>query len=131
MKTKRLILLAGAFMVLTGCAMQKYYWGDYEKSLYKYYKNPGDLDDLAENLADTIEHGEEKNKVPPGIYAEYGYVLLIQGKAKEAILYFDKEKEHWPESTHLMNIMLRTANSKQQNKPEVKTNDSGVGVNRE
>lgn len=131
MKTKRLILLAGVFMVFTGCATQRYYWGDYEKSLYKYYKNPGDLDSLTEKLADTIERGERKNKVPPGIYAEYGYVLLVQRKAKEAIIYFDKEKENWPESTHLMNIMNRTANSGQKNKPEVRTNDNGVGVNQE
>lgn len=131
MKTKRLILLAGIFMILTGCATQQYYWGDYEKSLYKYYKNPGNIDDLTENLADTIERGERKNKVPPGIYAEYGYVLLAQGKAKEAIIYFNKEKEKWPESTHLMNIMIRTANSGQKNKPETGTNDNSVGVTQE
>jgi hypothetical protein len=56
----------------------------------------------------VIAIGEPDRKVPPGSYAEYGYVLLLQGKRDEAMAYFEREKRAWPESTRLMDILLNT-----------------------
>ena len=108
--------------VLTGCAAPtKYSWGNYERSLYQYYKNPVKADELANVLQETIQSAEQTQKVvPPGIYAEYGYLLVQQGKAKEAVPYFEKEKAKWPESTYLMDSMIQMASNNRKNQPDVK-----------
>jgi hypothetical protein len=100
-----------ASAAIAGCAApSKYSWGDYEKSLYSYYKDPTKAPELAVALEKNILAAEQTQKpVAPGLYAEYGYVLMQQGKSKEAVAYFEKEKSKWPESVHLMNTMIQTA----------------------
>lgn len=107
MRTRRLLLLMVILFGLSGCAAtNKYHWGNYEKSLYGYYKNPSEMETLTESLADVIAEGEVDGKVPPGIYAEYAYILYISGKKQESIRYFEKEKKSWPESSVLMEKMI-------------------------
>ena len=77
--------------------------------MYRYYKSPDHLQELMANLAETLEAAEAKQTVPPGLYAEYGYLLLETGNAQQAIVYFEKEKEAWPESTVIMDTMLAAA----------------------
>nr|WP_284507000.1 DUF4810 domain-containing protein [Caballeronia sp. GAFFF1] len=93
------------------CAPQtKYAWGNYESSLYQHYKTPGDMTAFAQHLADTINAAESSGKkVPPGVYAEYGQVLLESGESKQAAVFFEKEKAAWPESTVFMTTMIRVA----------------------
>ena len=104
-------LLLLTLAALTGCvAPTKYNWGSYESSLYSYYKDPAKIAELSSSLADTINTAEKSNKpVPPGVYAEYGYILHQQGKSSEAISFFEKEKSKWPESTALMDSMIQMA----------------------
>ncbi|MCD6288307.1 MAG: DUF4810 domain-containing protein, partial [Candidatus Hydrogenedentes bacterium] len=73
------------------------------------YKNPVDQEQFARTLETIIERGEQKGRVPPGIYAEYGYLLMVQGRAGEAITFFEREKAQWPESAHLMDVMIGNA----------------------
>lgn len=96
---------------LTGCvAPTKYDWGSYESSLYSYYKDPAKIADLSKSLADTINTAEKTNKpVPPGVYAEYGFILHQQGKSSEAVPFFEKEKSKWPESSAFMDSMIQMA----------------------
>ncbi len=105
---KKLSVLLIAILI-SACAQTKYHWGGYENALYRYYKSPAEFEKLAEELTDVIAQGEREGKVPPGVYAEFGYVLLIQGKSNQAIIYFEKEKKLWPESARLMDTMLKTA----------------------
>ncbi len=104
-------LLLLTLIGLTGCvAPTKYDWGSYESSLYSYYKDPAKIADLSKSLADTISTAEKTNKpVPPGVYAEYGFILHQQGKSSEAVPFFEKEKSKWPESTALMDSMIKMA----------------------
>lgn len=120
MKKTAVIVLLCSIVALTGCAsQQKYYWGNYESSLYQHYRNPGDVEDYSENLAGIIENGEQKGKkIPPGIYAEYGYILLVQGKNKEALAFFEREKQEWPESTYLMDSMIKNASAEKEKMQE-------------
>jgi hypothetical protein len=104
--------------LLAGCAgtPTKYGWGNYENSLYQYYKDPSKAAELASVLQETIQGAEQSQKpVPPGIYAEYGYMLMQQGKSKDALPFFEKEKAKWPESTYLMDslIQMSSTNAKQ------------------
>jgi len=110
------IAIAAVAVLLTACAtapQSKYDWGSYEQSLYQYYKTPAEMNALVASLDMTIIHAERsKHVVPPGLYAEYGYLLLQQGKAQDAIVYFNAEKAKWPESATLMNRMIKMAEVK-------------------
>ena len=107
------IAIAAAALVLTACAtapQSKYDWGTYEQSLYQYYKTPAEMSALIASMDTTIVNAEKASRVvPPGLYAEYGYLLLQQGKTQDAIAFFGKEKAKWPESATLMNRMIRMA----------------------
>jgi hypothetical protein len=119
----RTLLIAAMTIVLAaGCAAPaKYNWGGYENSLYQYYKDPTKASEFSTALVETIQGAEKtQGTVPPGIYAEYGYLLVQQGKAKEAVPYFEKEKAKWPESTYLMDSMIKTASSNPKNQPGIK-----------
>ena len=114
--TKKTLIAAlslSASLFLTGCQTSQslYHWGGYEQSLYEYYKAPAEQEALAERLLALIEN--ESARIPPGIYAEYGTLLLRQGKTDEAIVYFKKEKEQWPESQILMDSMINALSDKQ------------------
>lgn len=126
MKKGFLAVVIGFILLAPGCSTGKYYWGGYERTLYHYHKNPEDIDKFAESLAYMIEKGESQERVPPGIYAEYGYILFIQNKKGEAISCFEKEKERWPESTHLMNIMIETANIGKEREQSSDVSETGV-----
>jgi hypothetical protein len=118
----RLAALAFVPFFLFGCATSKYHWGNYEDSLYKHYKNPADQEKYAAALASVIEDGEQSGTVPPGIYAEYGYVFYSIGRNADSISYFEKEKKAWPESTLLMDKMIASAKKATADKASV-----GVG----
>jgi hypothetical protein len=104
-----LILLAAA-----GCVAQhqRYDWGSYDPSLYGYYKNPANGGELSASLAAVIDAaGTNKAVVPPGIYAEYGYLQLQQGRNQAAVDLFKQEESHWPESKVFMDRMIKVAST--------------------
>jgi hypothetical protein len=107
MNLKMIIILCIGALGLSGCAAAtRYHWGNYENALYSYYKKPSEIDDLSEKLSRIITDGEKQGKVPPGIYAEYGYILHVSGKHEDAVIYYKKEKEAWPESRIFMDKMI-------------------------
>ena len=81
MTTRYLIWLILSTLAFAGCTTSQYSWGNYEHALYKYYKTPSEVETYAEKLAEVIAGGESAGRVPPGMYAEYGYILWVQGKA--------------------------------------------------
>ena len=106
--------------LLISCApKQKYAWGSYENALYSYYKDPESLESLKAELEATIAEGEKSamesssadgttsNRIAPGLYAEYGYLLMLGNEGDRARSYFEKEKQSWPESTVLMDKMIK------------------------
>jgi hypothetical protein len=101
-------------MLLIGCAAPaKYTWGNYDGSLYSYYKGATKSAAHMAELQSIIDSAEKtQGRVAPGIHAEYGYLLLQQGKSAEAAVQFENEKAKWPESTQLMNTMIRVATAK-------------------
>ncbi len=105
--------------LLISCAPQQYVWGSYETELYDYYEDPEQLESLMKALETAIADGEESakntgsaggaktNRVAPGLYAEYGYLLMLKNQNARAKSYFKKEKQSWPESTVLMDKMIK------------------------
>jgi hypothetical protein len=110
----RLLPIAGALLgvMLSGCVTNNYTydWGDYDPSLYAYYKNPAKVGQFSDSLAAIVKAGDAGNvKVPPGIYAEYGYLKLQHGKNSDAIGLFQQGEKHWPESKVFMERMIKVA----------------------
>jgi hypothetical protein len=78
--------------------------------LYTYYKDPAKVGELAQALEAIIKSAEANPaKVPPGIYAEYGYIQLQRGKSQEAVALFKQEQARWPESRVFMDHMIQVA----------------------
>jgi hypothetical protein len=113
--TVRLLLVAPILVwSLAGCVTnhQRYDWGSYDPSLYAYYKDPTKEAALAESLAAVISTADSNHAlVPPGIYAEYGYLQLQEGKNLAAAELFKQEEAHWPESKIFMDRMIKVASA--------------------
>ncbi len=103
-------------LVSTGCAPKKmYYFGNYSNTLYSCEKNQNDksLLEHKQELETIITESESRNlPVPPGIYAELGYINLKSNNSKEAIRLFQGESQLYPESKHLMDRLIQSATSK-------------------
>jgi hypothetical protein len=101
-------------LVTAGCAVPgKYEWGNYDKSLYSYYKDSSTSAAHVAEIKKIIEADElAKRRTAPGLYGEFGYFLMSDRKFAEAKSYFEKEKATWPESTHLMNLMIKMCDDK-------------------
>ncbi len=114
MSTSRLVGIAVPLLLLCGCATthQRYDWGNYESSLYVYYKNPASAARFVQSLQDLLATANKTGRpVPPGIYAEYGYLLMQEGKSQDAITAFRQEEDNWPQSKFFMDQMMKAAAS--------------------
>ncbi len=110
--TTKLITLLSLLAVLSGCAQTRYAWEGYDDKLYSYYKTPAESEQFLEAIHEVIQEGDAAGKVPPGLYAEYGYLLFERGQFPEAINWFRKERDKWSESSFFMDKMIALANNR-------------------
>jgi len=113
MKTILTLLLVG---LTSGCATNNSHWGSYSNELYTYYKDSSDKErvELTDELTRIFKRAEAKGlNPPPGLYAEYGTLMLSQGQTEQAITYYSKEMASWPESTVLMSALISTLTKQQ------------------
>lgn len=104
-KSVLLAVLAGA--LVSGCATQRYQWGNYDEALYQSYKDPSKVESLRIRLEEHIAAMESgKQKVAPGLYAELGTLYLQSGQAPRAAQLYAKERDAWPESRNLMTALI-------------------------
>jgi hypothetical protein len=99
------LLLASAALSGCGPKSKMYAWGNYSKTLYHCKKNPTDENILAhrnELLRIMAESEEHNMRVPPGVCAEYAYILMKEGNIEEANKYLDREELEYPESKQLV-----------------------------
>jgi hypothetical protein len=100
---------------LCGCASSPLYeWGKYDQWLYENYKNPKNDEELYVDLTALITKYESRKNpstkpMAPGLYAEYGFLLMRRGENAQAIKYYNKEKALWPESALFMDSMIQAA----------------------
>jgi hypothetical protein len=117
---KKTILKKGGFiavcvlMAFTGiaCASNKplYDWYDYQEDSYKYLKNADDksLKQLTETYEKMIKkQNASRAAVPPGVYADYGYLLIKAGKVKDGKAMLQKEVELYPESKVFVSQIIK------------------------
>lgn len=108
----KLCVLGLTLATVTGCSNTRYAWNDYDQKLYNYYKTPAESEQFVEALQEAVADAEAVGKVPPGLYAEYGYMLYEKGNFPSSIVYFKKEYEKWPESRVLMLKMISNVEKK-------------------
>ncbi|SHF13205.1 hypothetical protein SAMN05444405_105174 [Bacteroides luti] len=101
----KLICVACFALFLSSCTTQQsalYSWKNYEKTSYNYYKKqtPESTEALLNTYAILIAKQDQGTRkvVPPGTYAEYGFLLAQTGKKEEGISMMKKEIEVYPES---------------------------------
>ena len=130
----------GLLVLLGACAPQgMYVWNSYEEDLYGYYQDTERLTELMTALEQTIRDSEKAVaegqtnaagakivRIAPGLYAEYGYLLLLSNRPAQAKIYFEKEKATWPESTTLMDRMIKVAASTPVRKQETGTEKAAM-----
>ncbi len=126
---KRLCVLSLSVAVMSGCVKTRYAWLDYDQKLYQHYKEPANYDQFIEQLRVIVVDGEASGKVPPGLYAEYGFALYEKGRFEEAAKYFKVESDKWPESRVLMAKMINNAETRgKSSKKEVQPSVAEGGV---
>ena len=112
-KTALLTCLIVAGVLLGGCVSKPkplYYYGDYQKTLYKLKKDPSPARLAAhqESLEDIIKESKDQNlRVPPGVYCEYGYLLWQKGQRADAEAQFNLEVQTYPESQTFVSLVVK------------------------
>nr|WP_318715624.1 DUF4810 domain-containing protein [uncultured Treponema sp.] len=105
------VFSASLVVLLASCGTTRMYsWYNYQEDYYNYVKK-SDKESM-ENLIKTYDmiitkQTESRGIVPPGIYADYGYLLLQSGKTKEGKAMLEKEVELYPESAVFVNSLLK------------------------
>jgi hypothetical protein len=108
-------LLASALFVLllTSCVSAPkplYTWGNYQERSYAYIKDATDesLEELQKTYQTLINKQQgSRQTVPPGICADYGYLLYKQGKTQEGLALLEKEIALYPESTVFISRIIK------------------------
>lgn len=100
------VLVAG--LGLAGCATPRTYdWGKYDELLYQSYKDVTRTEAMRVGLEQHLAALESRGqKVAPGLYAELGTLYLQAGDTTRAIELYAKERDAWPESKGLMEVMI-------------------------
>ena len=112
MKLKNLVLILGLSLMVMSCATQKtlYNWGGYQEASYQYMKTntEQDLEKLLvryQYLIDNQKGG--RMVVPPGIYADYGFLLVKKGRVEEGLKLMKMEVVLYPESAVFVERIIK------------------------
>lgn len=109
---KKIIILSLSVFIFTACTMQRplYTWANYENASYSYLKNSDDKasQDLILSYKTIIEKQRgSRGVVPPGIYADYGFILLQANKTAEGKAMLLQEIALYPESQIFIQRILK------------------------
>ena len=107
----RFILMLVVVALASSCASSKlYYWGQYDQATYNHNKKQTEesLDDLLNVYEDIISKKDKGTRgvVPPGVYADYGFLLIQNGRIDEGKLLLEKELSLYPESKKTVEYIL-------------------------
>lgn len=109
---KKLMIAAVAALVFCSCTTTNtlYSWYDYEDATYQY--NKSHTDELKAKVLEQYKKLTEGQKgtrgvVPPGLYAEYGYMLYKNGKKDEGLSFLKQEIKLYPESEKYISRIIK------------------------
>lgn len=109
---KKTILIISSILLLASCSSRKelYSWEKYEITSYNYLKNTDEasMAALVENYEKIIAKQDgTRGIVPPGIYADYGYLLLQKGETAKGTEMLKQEIALYPESKIFIDRILK------------------------
>ena len=117
MKAK-LTIIALTALLAAGCAntvKPMYDYADYSESFYAMKRDTG-AESEAEwksSLEEIITSAETKQlRVPPGVFANLGYLHLKANDEPKAISYFEMEMKTYPEATVFMTGLINKVKAK-------------------
>ncbi|MDD4514657.1 DUF4810 domain-containing protein [Massilibacteroides sp.] len=104
------VLLIGLCCVSCSTKQTLYSWSDYERRSYDYVKEDTEknLDELLASYEVMINKQTGLRKVPPpGISADYGFLLIKKGKKEEGIQMLKQEIALYPESSTFISRIIK------------------------
>ena len=109
---KKLLFLAAGLLCLAGCAPKPLYtWGKYQDASHKYVKNntEKDADALIKTYQYIIDHPKngKRQVAPPGICADYGFLLVQKGRVEEGLKLMRMEIALYPESAVFVEAIIK------------------------
>ncbi len=110
---KKMFFMALAAIALASCSTTTkslYSWYDYEDATYQYNKRQ--TEELQVKLLEQYKKLTENQRgtrgvVPPGMYAEYGYLLYKTGKKDEGLKFLKQETTAYPESEKYISRIIK------------------------
>ena len=110
---KKMFVAAVAVLTLASCGTVQpdlYSWYDSEDATYQYTKRASE-EKLAEAMAQykkviANQNGLRKT-VPPGVNAEYGYLLVKAGQKQEGLTLLKQEVALYPESEKFISRIIK------------------------
>ena len=108
---KKVLFIGVCIFAFASCSTVKplYSWYNYEDITYQYSKKS--TEELQVKVLEQYQKMIDKQKgargiVPPGLYAEYGYLLYRTGKKEEGLSFLKEEIKAYPESeTYISRII--------------------------
>lgn len=110
--TKRILFIGACLLALSSCGTTDslYSWYDYEDATYQYSKKS--TEELQAKVLEQYQKIIEQQRgsrgvVPPGLYAEYGYMLYRTGKKEEGLSFLRTEIKTYPESEKYISRIIK------------------------
>ena len=108
---KYLMFIASTFLLVSCSLMQKplYNYAQYEDAVYRYITVQDEKSEerLLKNYEKILGKPGIRKTPPPGICADYGYLLLKKGETKKGKTLLKREKKLYPESAVFINAILK------------------------
>ena len=110
---KHLFIISMLALLMGSCATAPktlYAWHDYADKTYEYSKRP--TDELKTQVLEEYQLMVDKQNgtrgvVPPGMLAEYGYMLYKLGNTEEGLKYMRREIDLYPESEKYISRIIK------------------------
>lgn len=109
---KRVIFIFAVITTIASCTTTNtlYSWHNYEDITYQYSKRR--TEELKAEVLEQYKKMTEKQKgtrgvVPPGLNAEYGYLLYMTGKQEEGLNFMKEEIRLYPESEKYISRIIK------------------------
>lgn len=110
--TRLLLLLVSGLLLCASCSSSKplYGWYGYESAAYRYSKRatPEMEKRLLLEYRKMVSRPKGVRKaVPPGLYAEFGFLLCQTGHRTEGLAFLREEVKAYPESEKYISRIIK------------------------
>ena len=109
---KKVLFVSTCIFAFASCGTVEplYSWYNYEDITYQYSKKS--TEELQVKVLEQYQKMIDKQKgargvVPPGLYAEYGYMLYRTGKKEEGLSFLKEEITAYPESATYISRIIK------------------------